>query len=222
MPRRKEVLATNEFYHIFNRTVGREDIFSSKITLRKILKITCYYIVPQRIRLSKFEILPKDRQNDYLEFMRKQHPLVEIYAYAFMPNHFHFLLKQLQDNGTAKFISNLQNSFARYYNLKTNRHGTLFSNPFKGRRVETTEESIHISRYIHLNPVTAYLVKLRDLGKYPWTSFQYFSDKKGDETFLNKNFLLDIFKSNENYQQFVADQVDYQRKLDRIKHLTLE
>lgn len=221
MPQRAVVFANNEIYHVFNRSIAREDIFSSKLNLNKILEIVDYYRLPQWLRLSKFKTLPDSLQDGYLSEIRSKTPLVEIYAFAFMPNHYHFLLKQLQDKGIPKFFSNLQNSFAKIFNLKNDRNGALFQNAFKAKRIETDEQFMHVSRYIHLNPVTAYIIEFDKLANYIWTSFEAYALEKEME-FLDKEFLLKMFGSKERYIKFVADQVDYQRKLALIKSLTLE
>jgi len=221
MPRRNLVIATNEIYHIFNRSIAKENIFSSMTNLRKAFEIIEFYRLSQTLKLSKFRVLPKQLKDEYQRKIQDKSPLVEIYAFALMPNHYHLLLKQLQENGVSRFISNFQNSFAKVFNLKNQRDGALFQNSFKARRVETDEEFVHLSRYIHLNPITAFLIKFQDLTSYPWTSFSIY--KSGEKnSFVNANFLLNMFKSKKVYAQFVADQVDYQRKLALIKAMLLD
>ena len=220
MPIRKSVLATNEIYHIYNRSVAKESIFSTQIYLRKIIEITDYYRFRQVLRLSQYKNLAVEPKKSYLKSMRDNPRLVEIYAFAFMPNHYHFLLKQLVDNGITNFISNFQNSFAKYYNIKNDRNGSLFQNSFKGKRIESEEQFMHISRYIHLNPVTSYLIDFEDLKDYPWTSFRIYYH--GLDLFVNTGLVLENFKRKESYNEFVADQVDYQRNLALLKDLVLE
>lgn len=221
MPRRSQILATKEIYHVFNRSVGNEEILSQKRNLSRVFKLIDYYRFPQKIRHSKFKSLKEEFKKDYLSNMRKQSPLVEIFAFALMPNHYHFLLKQLRDRGIYRFISNFQNSFAKYFNLKNNRHGALFQNAFKAKRIETDEEFTHLSRYIHLNPVTSYLIEFVQLSTYPWTSFSWYVDEKINQ-FVNTEGLTGLFESRKKYLKFVADQADYQRKLQFIKRLIIE
>lgn len=221
MPTRNLVLTTNEVYHVFNRSVGKTNIFSSKYHLRKVIEIIKFYQFPQKLRLSKFKALSKSLKNDYLLALKNETPLIRVSAFAFMPNHYHLLVKQICNNGITRFISNFQNSFAKFFNLKYNRHGSLFQNPFRAKRVETEEEFIHISRYIHLNPTTAYLIQFKDLATYPWTSFSLYVDKAQNEL-INTEVLQGMFRLKESYVQFVSDQVDYQRKLEFIKNLIIE
>jgi len=133
MPVRRVVLANNEIYHVFNRAVANEEIFGRKYNLLRMLKIIDYYRFPQTLRFSKFKALPTPQQIEYLGGQSKE-PLVEIYAFAFMPNHYHLLVKQLKDNGIRRFIANIQDSFARTFNLKNKREGALFKSPFKAKR----------------------------------------------------------------------------------------
>lgn len=221
MPRRKIVFATGETYHVFNRSIAKEALFSSKINLRKALEIVDFYRRPQKLRLSKFKSLRPEIKNAHLKALTEVTPLVEIYAFAFMPNHYHFLLRQLQENGISKFIGNFQNSFAKVFNLKNDRNGALFQNQFRARRPETDEEFLHLSRYIHLNPVTSYLIEFGELAAYPWTSFSIYAGHK-KMPFLNVNAVMDMIGSSQSYAEFIADQVDYQRTLGLLKHLVIE
>lgn len=221
MPRRFYLLGTNEIYHVFNRAIGNEEIFVNKWKLKHFLDLIDYYRYPQKIRYSKFTSLSQQQKKDYISNISKLLPLVEIYSFALMPNHFHFLIKQKQDNGIKLFISNLQNSYAKYFNLSNNRHGGLFQNSFKAKRVETDEEFIHISRYIHLNPVTSFLIDIKDLSVYPWNSYTEYVDENNVK-FIDTKVITEIVGSKKKYQQFVIDQADYQRKLYLVKRLLLE
>lgn len=166
MPQRSVVLANDEIYHVFNRSIARTEIFSNKFNLHKAIEILDYYRFIQVLRLSRFKKLTPQLKKDYSDMVIRDKPLVEIYASALMPNHYHFLLKQVQDKGIVKFISNFQNSFAKAFNLKNDRNGALFQNAFKAKRIGNDEQFIHVSRYVHLNPVTAYLIEFKDLVTY--------------------------------------------------------
>lgn len=216
--RRSQILATGEFYHVFNRSVGHEEIFTSQRNLNRIYNITDYYRYPQILRFSQFQLLSHENQINYLKKMKSKSPIVELLAFSFMPNHYHFLLQQLHDHGISYFIANLQNSFAKYFNLKHNRHGSLFQSPFKAKRVSSNEEMLHVSRYIHLNPVTSFMINFEDLAACYWTSFMAYMNNDA-ETFINKEKILGLSYSKDKYHRFVADQEDFQKKLSEIKHL---
>jgi len=222
MPRRYQILANQEVYHIFNRSIGKEQIFVHKRDLNRVLELVDYYRYPQKLRYSQFKLLSKDAKHDYLTRIQKQQPLIEIYCFAFMPNHYHLLLKQIKEKGIVRFIANLQNSFAKYFNLIKRRDGGVFQSPFKAKRVETDEELLHISRYIHLNPVTSFLVSYDQLFSYPNTSYPTYRGDKRYHEIVDTIEILSQFKKNRNYLSFVADQADYQKTLGVIKHLIID
>jgi putative transposase len=138
-----------------------------------------------------------------------------------MPNHFHLLLKQIGDSGISKFLSNFQNSYTRYFNVKHERDGSLFLDQFKAIRIESDEQLLHVSRYIHLNPYTGFVIKSeKELETYPWSSYtEYFLDKP---RIIEKDILLSFFDSKSSFKKFVFNQADYQKRLKEIQHLIFE
>lgn len=222
MPGRKTPLVTDEVYHVFNRGINRQPTFTTKKEYqRALLAIKFYQISTPPIRLSKFLILPKEKQDQILRSMEGLEKLVDIICFCLMPNHFHFLLKQKLKGGISKFMGNFQNSYTRYYNTRNKRDGSIFLDQFKAVRIITDEQLIHVSRYIHLNPSTGYVIKsLTELVGYPWSSFNKYL--KGDNEFVESELILGMFKNKDDYKQFVFDQVDYQRELYLIKHLIME
>jgi putative transposase len=221
MTTHRPILSTNEFYHVFNRSIANQPIFNDIYYLNKIIKIVNYYRFKQKIKLSKFNLLPNRIQNEYLEDIQESSSLVEIYCFTFMPNHYHFLLKQLQDKGISKFVSNIQNSFAKNFNLMNDRNGSLFQTGFKSRRIITNEDFIHISRYIHLNPVTSKIINFEKLLNYPFTSLSWYFNTNSNK-FINTKYLLNYFQNFNNYVEFLRNQVEYQQKLKEIKDLLIE
>ena len=219
--KRNLILTNGETYHVLNRSIASEEIFINRRELSRALNLIDYYRFPQKLSFSKFKKLSIETRSNYIsEIKRKYKAFVEIYTFAFMPDHYHLLLKQIQDNGIRTFASNFQNGFAKYHNLKNKRDGSLFKSPFRTKWISSDEVFLHVSRYIHLNPVTSYLIEYKDLETYPWTSYPfYLGGLKSD--MLNSEFLLKIAGEKDNYGKFVSNQVDYQRRLKKIKSLLL-
>lgn len=224
MPGRKTPLVSGEIYHVLNRGVASQPIFVDKRDYRRIIETMRYYqnIHPPQ-RYSLFLEMARKKREEILEKLRKKGEFwVDIIAYCFMPNHFHFLLKQKTEGGISKFLSNFTNSYTRYFNVRHHREGPLFKGRFQAVLIRTDEQLWHVSRYIHLNPYSSYVVKkIEDLVKYPYSSFPEYLGLVKQE-FCQKEIILDHFQTKERYKKFVFDQADYQRKLDRIKHLCLE
>lgn len=217
-------MAEGEAYHVFNRGIGGAEIFLGKREIERILELFDYYRFPQKIRFSQFKLLNKELKEKYLQQTRGGSPMVSLWAYAVMPDHYHLLIKQLKRGGIKSFVSKFQNAYAKYINLKKKRLGSLFLNPFKAKRIESDEILVHVSRYIHLNPVTAFMFNLNELKTSPLTSFPYYLKRRdsSSENMIDNTFLLERFRGSKQYFKFVANQVDYQRKLGLIKKSLFE
>lgn len=223
VPLRKQVLATNEIYHVLNRGVASQPIFNSDQDRRRFLDLVDFYrFADPLMSFSSYLKLEKGVRDRYITNLREQGKTkIEIFSYCLMPNHFHFLLRQVVEEGILKTLSNIQNAYAKYINLKNRRAGPLFQSRFRAVRVSTDDVFLHISRYIHLNPGTAYLVKAENLDSYGWSSCpEYFGHRR--PRFTNTEEILEMSGGIDNYRGFVLNQLDYQRKMDQIKHLLLE
>lgn len=224
MPIRKTPLVTGEYYHIFNRGVNKQPIFFDKIEYKRTLNMLQFYSNKDLpLKYSKFlQLNVTQRAKLILEMENKNSKIVRIVCACLMPNHFHLLIQQLEDGGIIKFMSNIQNSLTKHINTKHERTGHLLQGEFKSVHVEDDTQLLHLSRYIHLNPYTSYVVKdISELETYEWSSYPEYINSSTNDSY-DKDIILSQFKGKEEYRQFVTDQADYQRELDRIKHLLLD
>lgn len=223
MTKHRKIVFRNEyFYHIFNRGIEKRVTFSNRrnyLRMLELLKFYSFKVVP--LRYSRFIELPKDKQQQIYLKMVESGKLVDIISFCLMPNHFHILLKQLHENGIKIFVSNISNSYTKYFNIKNSRQGPLFQGTFKAVLVEDDNQLIHLVRYIHLNPVSASMINLDELRLYEWCSHKYYLKSNNDEL-LNKQPIMNFFKTMEGYQSFISDQVEYAKKLELIKHQIIE
>lgn len=219
---RRVVLASNQIYHVYNRGVERRTIFTNRREFQRAIDTAKYYrFASLPLRFSKFLVQPETRKSEILTGIdSSENKQVEIIAYCLMPNHFHFLVKQLQDNGTSRFLSNFTNSYTKYFNTKHKRNGPLVQGIFKAVLVETDEQLLHVSRYIHLNPVASFVIKEEELESYEWSSYREYLGLI--EGFCGKEIVLNQFPSIKDYRQFVHDRISYAQELEKIKHLVLE
>jgi len=219
---RKTILATGEIYHVYNRGVEKRPLFLTKWDNNRFLELINYYrFINCPVKYSYFKLLSSDEKEKVLKNLQEASgKWVDILAFCLMPNHIHFLLKQLEDNGISKFMAKIANSFSHFFNVKQKRVGHLFQGAFKAVRIESDEQLIHVSRYIHLNPVSSYLINFDKLEDYEYSSYpEYLGKKTG---FCNTKLVLAYFKNHDDYKRFVKDQADYQAQLDNIRHLILE
>jgi len=224
MPLRKTPLINEQIYHVFNRSVAQQPIFRNKKECDIFTSLIEYYKFknPPK-RFSHFQRLSKNEKSILLNFMYKSGiNNIEIYAFCLMPNHYHLLVKQISENGISNSIRLIQNSYARYLNIKSKRHGALFQSPFKAVRIASDEQFVHVARYIHLNPLTTYLLEnFSGLENYLWGSYKdYVTDKP--RKFLDISFLMTFYKNVNKLKKFTADNLNYQRELEKIKHLIID
>lgn len=208
MPGRITPLVNGEFYHIYNRGSEKRCIYQQPRDYKRFQQTFYHYqFLGPKLKFSNF-----NKTNLFKPILNEKY--VEIICYCLMPNHFHFLIKQLKNNGISIFMSQLSNSYTKYFNTKYNRVGPLLQGAFKAVYIETDEQLIHVSRYIHLNPIVSGLIK--SLDDYPWSS--YLEHIKLNPFFCSPAEVLNLFPSKEMYKKFVEDQVDYGIKLELIKH----
>jgi putative transposase len=175
--------------------------------------VAYYQLADPKTRFSFRQRLKKPKKT----FSKQSAKLVEIVAFCLMPNHFHLLLKQLKKKGISTFMAQISNSYTRYFNLKYDRVGPLFQGVFKAVRVKNDEQLLHLSRYIHLNPVTDYLVENPE--EYLYSSYlEYLKKPK----LVSPEIVLGQFASKADYEKFVLNQKDYARKLKEIKRLAID
>lgn len=212
MPSRIIPFVNGEYYHVFNRGVAKMPIFKMQGNFKRFIITAMYYqLEGPKPRFSFF-----DPDVTKLDQNKK---LIEIICYCLMPNHFHFLLKQKRDGGITEFISKLSNSYTKYLNTKEKRVGPLLQGQFKAVHVETNEQLLHLSRYIHLNPLVDYVVK--NLDFYPWSSYLEYIGRTNNKI-CSKDIVLGQFKKCQDYKRFVLDQEDYGKQLAKIKHQLLD
>ncbi|MBA3723665.1 MAG: transposase [Candidatus Levybacteria bacterium] len=221
MPYRKIPIAIGETYHVFNRSVAQIPLFTSTYDYVRALALIQYYRYGRMpVSYSHFKRLALADKDSYMKSIKKQQvPIVEIIAYCIMPTHVHFMLQSKVDKGISTFMRNFQHSYSKYFNTKYSRHGALFQDMFKAVRIGTDEQLLHVSRYIHLNPVTDYIVEIDALPKYTWSSYGAYLNPLAKTEIINCKSVMSHFSSPEQYESFMRDQVDYQRSLANLKHL---
>ncbi len=212
----RPTFVTGGFYHVYNRGVAKQSLFANDSDRNHLLKTLSFYLEsepPKRLSVVSDELL--------LETLNQpvQTPLVEILAYCLMPNHFHLLVRQTADGGVSTFLRRMQNSYTRYYNTKYHRVGTMFQGRFQAVAVTSDAQLLHVSRYIHLNPVVARLTKA--LKEYEWSSYPQYVQAQSNR-FCNPAMILEMAHSPENYKGFVTDYMDYAISLHDYKDLLID
>lgn len=212
---RKRYFRTGEFFHICNKSISNFQILNNEDNCRRFIKTLGYSnSLTQQINLGN--LLKKDKRFYPNLLIPNKNSLVKYISFCLMPDHYHLLIKILQDNYLSKYISNVENSFSRYFNLRFNRKGSLWQSRFKVIRIKNNEQLLHVCRYININPTTSKLVKNPE--DWPFSSYKSLITNSKYLSILKE---LSI-KDKKTFKKFVENNIDYQRKLRLIKKLILE
>ena len=221
--KRKFILSNGQIYHVFNRGVEKRSVFkSSKDYQRAITTIDFYRFQKTSLKLSEFLNLSlEERSNVYSKMITDSSKLVEIFCFCLMPNHFHLLIRQEQVGGISSFISNFTNSYTKYFNTKHNRVGHLFQGTFKAVLVESNEQLLYLSKYIHLNPARAFLVSQSLIETYPWSSLLEYINTS-NRNVCKSTKILDNFPTRESYLKYLKDDTSNLNECKKVEELTFD
>ena len=220
---RKDKLITGETYHIFTRSIADFKIFNNKKDFERMQQLMKYYQVENELRLSDFielKIVRREGFNNAFNLISKnKEKSVQIIAFCLMPTHIHLVIKQLIDDGITIFIKDILNSYTRYFNIKYQRKGPLWETRFKSVLVNSNEQLLHLTRYIHLNPVTAQLIDHPE--DWDFSSYkEYIGEISESSAICRFKDLMEIQPLL--YSKFVEDHISYQRELAKIKNLLID
>jgi len=221
---RKKALVNGEYYHVFNKSIAGFQIFNEPKEFRRMLRAIRFFQW-QKISVS-FSVFIRSKEAEIAgidqsiySLSKDNKRMVRILSFCLMPTHIHLVLEQLDDNGISRFMNNLQNSYTRYFNTKHKRKGPLWVGPFKNVLIETQEQLLHVTRYVHLNPTTAGLV--RRPQDWLYSSYnEYLGQTSHVAKVTSTNNAIDIAPAD--YRKFVDGQMDYQKELGIIKKLFLD
>ena len=134
----------------------------------------------------------------YLELMKNSlehfQNQFNIVCYCLMDNHIHIMMGT-KDMHLRYFITRVNSIYAKFFNHKYNYIGHLYQDRYFSEVIETDAQALEVSRYIHLNPVKANMVKKAE--NYKW------SIGLTKEKLINSENILKYFRSRESYKLFV-------------------
>ncbi len=221
MPRRQIQVINQEFYHIVKRGFEEKEIFlDEEDHLRFVNSLLIFNDKNYSPWNFRFFWRQKSPENLVFEYSTKT-PLVEIHAFALMPNHFHLLLRQLIDNGISLFIQKL-GGYSQYFNKKYQREGALFPNRYKIVHIKTEEQLKNTFVYVHTNSVALIEPKWKDWevrdfskvvdfleNKYRWSSYKDYLGKENFPRVINCQFFRKLFGGEKEIQKEVRGWVKF-------------
>lgn len=122
-----------------------------------------------------------------------------------MGNHYHLLLETPEGN-LSQIMRHINGAYTTYFNAKRKRSGHLFQGRYKAILVEADAYAAELSRYIHLNPVKAGVVKMPE--EYVWSSYRSYIRLATSPRWLHTGFIFGYFSEKDSagaYRKFVAE-----------------
>jgi putative transposase len=189
MPRRSVEFCSGHYYHLYNRGNNYQPIFLERENYLYFLGQLRKYLAGNAL---------------------------DIVAYCLMPNHYHLLVYLKTDN-LSSLIQPFSLAYTKAINKRYGRVGSLFQGRFQGIHVDKNEYLLHLSRYIHLNPVSAGIAKKSEdweFSSYP----EYVGLRCG--TLPKPDVVRSQFPSADSYRLFVEAYAEDDKQA--IKHLIID
>ncbi len=213
----KPVFAENHIYHIYNRGVEKRNIFLDDQDHYRFIHDLYEMNNKNAVKNSGYHFNITGFHQDSLSLPDKESPrakrmpMVDILAFALMPNHFHLLLMQKSDRGIVRFMQKIGTGYTMYFNKKYKRVGGLFQGRFKAKVIKDESHYYQLPFYLHANPLGLHLNKdkkqsinssLNFLEKYRWSSFMDYAGIKNFPSVINKEVFNSFFsKEKTSYKE---------------------
>jgi len=241
MPSRKFPIEVGGIYHIVNRGVEKRKIYMnnqnySRFTIglefcnheeRTNLWPLLYQATPHDIdalvtpgvtRHEKRSIAERlaGERNLIQKLQKSGKGLVEILAFCLMPNHFHFIIREIKKGGLTKFMIKM-GGYSKYFNEQYKRVGPLFQSRFKAVPVLNEQQLYRVFCYVHTNPVELwergwknFEIKnkreaIKKLNEYKWSSYRDYIGKPTHTMVTQRDFFLEFFGGSQGCQDAVED-----------------
>lgn len=182
MPRPFRIEYENAYYHVMNRGRGRQHIFHGD-----------------------------DYFNAFLTTLEEAHRRygLQVLCYCLMSNHYHLLVKTPEAN-LGRVMRHISGLYTQRYNRLRKTDGSLFRGRYKAILVEEDSYQLHLSRYIHRNPIEAGMVD--QLESYQWSSYPNYVEKMSTPAWLYQNEIYQQLgvksRQRARYRAFVEMGVD--------------
>ncbi len=218
MANRAFEFSVDEYYHIYNRGTDKRLIFLDEYDRNRfqILLYLCNNKESIEMRLFQgktiAEIFGHKRGEQY----------VNVGSYCLMPNHFHILLHEKEENGISSFMTKLLTAYSMYFNKKYQRTGSLFEGKFKATHADDDEYLKYLFSYIHLNPIKLLEPLWKERGitnveraeeflkTYPFSSYvDFLGEQRSQLKILNPGVFPDYFSSPVDFENIHKDRLIY-------------
>ena len=148
-----------------------------------------------------------------------------MYSYCLLPNHFHLIIRTKKDSelpeeirngkrGVSQTFSNLFNAYAKAYNLKYERRGSLFQKHPKHKEVTNNDYLRELILYVNTNSGHH---NISEPEMYEHSSFHALLGT--GSTLVMREEVYELFGDLENFRECLDDK---NRKIELAHQLSLE
>lgn len=199
MPSRNVIkqYASDQYYHVYSRGVNKQEIFPDENDYKYFLSLFERYLSGSTLFNGNGEAYPS------------YHSVIELLSYCLMPNHIHLLLYQTEERAIAKYMSSMMTSYTMYFNKKYKRVGPLFQGRYRASIVINESYLMHLSRYIHMNPI--------NWRTYCYSSLSCFLGESSPN-WLHIERVISQFSNKHDYLRFLTDYEEQKNTLGAIKN----
>ena len=125
MARKPREISENGTYHVIMRGVAKNNVFTCDDDREKFKEVMFRYCEELKIGLI---------------------------SYILMDNHIHMEVQEMGENNSSLLVRKICISYVQhYFNKKYDRSGALFQHRYKSRAIESKQDVINVSKYIHQN-----------------------------------------------------------------------
>ncbi len=230
MARKPRQFEINGIYHIINRGVEKRKIFlKNQDYSRFILALELFnnhassnlWRIVENFTPTLFEkrlAMKREEKRKYL---------VELLAFALMPNHYHLILREVIPNGISLFMQKL-GGYASYFNQQYDRIGPLFQSRYKSVPIRDDIQLHAVFAYVHTNPIELIepewkKFKVRDirgaieyLTDYKWSSYRDYMNMQNYPMATQREFFLNFFGGIQKSKQAVYDWIKWKANTAKI------
>lgn len=231
MPRAPRQFKVGKIYHILNRGVDTRKIFLNNQDYSRFLLSLEFFNAEKSIDIWNL-IHPQSKGGSdppLLAEMAKRinekreedsEPIVEIMAFALMPNHYHLVLKEITPDGISSFMKKI-GGYSTYFNKQNNRSGSLFESRYKCIEIKNDAQLLVVFNYVHTNPVELVEPQWKEkkiknfnqaknfLENYQWSSYPYYINSEINSSVINKKFFIKFFRGEKNCKKEIENWIQF-------------
>ena len=211
MSKRKIAFYKEGFFHITSKSIEDQIIFKEPNDFLRFKQIIKYYN-HSYVPIGYCRFLEQKIKNFKITFENEifsSPPIVSIFSFCIMDTHVHLILKQKTENGITDFCRKIFQSYSCHFNKKYNRKGPLWTGRFHSTHIKSEDQLIHDIAYVHLNPVTAYMVENPQQWKHS-SHHQYLAK--------NNKGICELIKIPD-YENFILERIEHFRERSEMKKL---